>query len=90
MDQKRFLTSKETAEYLDIPQQTLYVLCSQRKITYYQCGKRNYYDIADIYAYIMRTKIPAKSDKIGRRSRANRKGNAQDTPKEQANEVTNQ
>lgn len=36
MDDKRFLTSKEAAEYLDIPLNTLYILSSQRVITYYQ------------------------------------------------------
>lgn len=63
MDNKRFLTSKEAAEYLDIPQATLMQLNSQRKITYYRCGKRCYYDINDIYAYITRVKIPAGSKK---------------------------
>ena len=67
MDDKRFLTSKEAAEYLDIPLNTLYMLSSQRVITYYQCGKRNYYDINDIYEYITRHKIPAGSPKKGHR-----------------------
>lgn len=63
MTNKRFLTSKETAEYLDIPQQTLYQLCSHRKITYYRAGKRCYFDISDIHEYIMRQRIPAGSSK---------------------------
>lgn len=63
METKRFLTTKETAAYLDIPQQTLYQLTTQRKITYYRCGKRSYFDIEDIYAYITRNKIPAGSSK---------------------------
>lgn len=61
--EKRFLTAKETAEYLDIPMHTLHVLNTQRKITYYRCGKRCYYDISDIYEYITRTKIPSGSSK---------------------------
>jgi len=72
MSEKRFLTSRETAEYLDIPLATLYCLSSQRKITYYQCGKRSYYDINDIYEYITRHKIPAGSEKKGRRDRKSR------------------
>ena len=68
MDDKRFLTSKETAEYLDIPLNSLYAMSCQRVITYYQCGKRNYYDINDIYEYIPRHKIPAGSPKKGHRS----------------------
>ena len=63
MEGKRFLTSKETAEYLDIPQQTLYQLTVHRKITYYRCGKRCYFDISDIHEYITRNKIPAGSSR---------------------------
>ena len=63
MQGKRFLTSKETAEYLDIPQQTLYQLTAHRKITYYRCGKRCYFDISDIHEYITRNKIPAGSSR---------------------------
>lgn len=66
---KKFLTAKETAEYLDIPLQTLYQLTSARKITYYQCGKRNYFDIEDIHEYITRHKVPAGSKKAGIRAR---------------------
>ena len=69
MDDKKFLTAKQTAEYLDIPLQTLYQLTSNRKITYYQCGKRNYFDIEDIYAYITRHKVPAGSKKAGMRGK---------------------
>lgn len=61
--EKRFLTSKETAEYLDIPLHSLHVLNTQRKITYYMCGKRCYYDINDIHEYITRHKVPEGSSK---------------------------
>lgn len=76
MKDKRFLTSKETAEYLDIPMQTLNQLCCQRKITYYRAGKRRYFDISDIHEYIMRQRIPAGSSKkridaVGKRVKAN-------------------
>lgn len=63
MAEKKFLTLRETAAYLDIPEGTMVALNAERKITYYRCGKRCYYDIDDIHAYIMRNKIPAGSSK---------------------------
>ena len=88
MDDKRFLTSKETAEYLDIPLNSLYAMSCQRVITYYQCGKRNYYDINDIYEYITRHKIPAGSPKKGHR-RLKREAGEKARQDEQTDNINN-
>lgn len=91
MDSKRFLTSRETAEYLDIPLQTLMQLNSQRKITYYKCGKKCYYDINDIYEYITRVKIPAgnkrKFKKKNNEEEANTHSNQEEVQRPQNNQA---
>jgi excisionase family DNA binding protein len=47
-----YLSMVEAAEYLKIPQNTLYQYCATRRIPYVKRGKRNYFMRADLDTFI--------------------------------------
>ena len=48
---KKRLTSKETAEYLNISVKTLDNLCCDRKLSYYKFGKKREFLLKDLKKY---------------------------------------
>lgn len=50
---KKFLTVKETAEYLGMTQQGVWKMCHEKRIRYYKPnGKRIYIALEDVELYI--------------------------------------
>ena len=54
---KKYLTTDETMELLGCSRKHLYYLRSQEKLPYIKEGKKVYYDIEDIEAYMQRNKV---------------------------------
>ena len=44
----RFLTARETAEFLSVPYQSVLNMSSMGKLPYYKLGKRNRYLVSDL------------------------------------------
>lgn len=47
-----YLSMVEAAQYLQIPQSTLYQFCATRRLPYVKRGKRNYFLRADLDAFM--------------------------------------
>lgn len=47
-----YLSMAEAAQYLQIPQSTLYQFCATRRLPYVKRGKRNYFLRADLDAFM--------------------------------------
>ncbi len=47
-----YLSMAEAAEYLQLPQSTLYQFCAARRLAYVKRGKRNYFMRSDLDAFM--------------------------------------
>jgi excisionase family DNA binding protein len=64
MNEKKMLSSQEAAEYLCVPLATLMKYNSERRIPYYKIGRRVYYKVEDLAAFVESCRVPASNENL--------------------------